>query len=99
MNVTMGGKDVMRDQSNVTGDVRWCMICCLAFQGTKIGTEDGFGCLDMLLVDGAVVNVVDGDIHEFTGARVHDDVLYMSCKNGIFVLSLCELFGIASHRQ
>ena len=53
----------------------------------------------MLLVDGAVANVVDGDIHEFTSARAHDDVLYTSCQNCIFVLSLCELFGIASHSR
>ena len=40
----------------------------------------------MLLVDGAVANVTDGDIHEFLTPRSHDDVLYASCENSMFVI-------------
>ena len=97
MNVAMSGKNVMWDQSDVTNNMRRGMICCLAFEQTEVWTKDGFGRLNMLFVDGAVVNVVDGDVHEFSATRTHDDVLHMSRKNGIFVLSFSELLGISCH--
>jgi prepilin-type processing-associated H-X9-DG protein len=97
MNVAVGGKDVMRNWSNVADNMRRCMICGLAFEGTKIGTKDSFGHLNMLFVDGAVANVIDGDVHEFLTPRSHDDVLYVSCENSIFILSFGECLGVASH--
>jgi hypothetical protein len=97
MDVAMGSKDFMRNWSDVADDVRRHMICCLSFEGAEIGTKDAFGRLNMLLVDGAVVNVMDGDVHEFSTARTDDDVLDMLFKNGIFVFSFGKLFGIASH--
>jgi hypothetical protein len=81
----------------ISDNVRRHVISCLSFEGTEIGTKDAFGCLNMLLVDGAVANVIDGDVHEFATPRMHDDVLHTSCKVGILVLSFCELFGIVSH--
>ena len=51
----------------------------------------------MLLVNGTVANVVDGDVHEFSNTRTHDDILYSSRKGGSCVLSFGELFGISCH--
>ena len=52
----------------------------------------------MLLVDGAVAHVVDGDVHEFPTAGTHDDILHTLRKNDIFVLSsFGELLGIPCH--
>jgi hypothetical protein len=68
-----------------------------SFQGAKIGTEDTFSSLNMLLVDGTVTNMIDGEVHELATAGTHDDILHMSSKDGVFVLSLCELFGIPCH--
>ena len=51
----------------------------------------------MLLVDGTVANVVNGEVHEFSAARTHDYVLHTSRKNGFFVLSVGELLGISCH--
>jgi hypothetical protein len=96
MNIAMIGKDVMRNQSNVAKDVGRGVIGGLPFQRSEIGTEDAFSSLNMLLVDWTIANVVDGDVHEFTSARMHDDILY-ACQDSIFVLSVGELFGIVSH--
>ena len=51
----------------------------------------------MLLVNWAITNVVDGDVHEFSASRSHDDVLHTLRKNCIFVLSFSELLGISCH--
>ena len=93
----MIGKDVMRNRSNVAHNVRRGMICGLPFQGAQIGTKDTFSSLNVLLVDWTVANMINGSVHEFTSARTHDNVLYSSCQDGIFVLSVSELFGIVGH--
>jgi hypothetical protein len=99
MNIAMVGKDVMRNWSNVADNVGRGMICGLPFQGSKTRTEDTFSSLNVLLVDWTIVNVIDGEVHEFPTAGMHDDVLHTSCKDSIFVLSFCELFGISCHSQ
>ena len=95
--MTMGGKDGIGDRSDVSMDMVRCVICCLSFEGTKIGTKDIVGRLDMLLVDGTIAYVVDGHIHEFTTPRSHDDVLYTPCQDSMFVLSFSEVLSAASY--
>jgi hypothetical protein len=87
----------MRNWSNVADNVERGVICGLPFQRSEIGTKNAFSSLNMMLVDGTIVDVVDGDVHEFTSARTHDDILYTSCQDSIFVLSVGKLFGIARH--